>query len=327
MGKLVKKVRRTLVDPLRWCHKLGQQWWTQERNLRISGKAYYNYWQVSSAEDVWLLQFLRRPGLIELAQRARVSVFSVFGPRLMTKVSRSDLNIFYTAENLVNYPDYADYLLNDVDLALGFERLEHPKYMRLPYWLLTTFSPFATLEEIKGRLAQIDPPPGKIEKRRRAAVLVAQHDTNGIRQSICDLFSRHAPVVYGGSYPSGHTSLAPGQEAKLELISKFQFNICPENSDSPGYTTEKLFEALWAGCIPIYWGGGGVAEPDIIQQTSVLWYLPSELQLLDSQLGNLLNNPDALSAFYQRPRFQPDAAERIHGYYTELEQRLASLLS
>lgn len=53
---------------------------------------------------------------------------------------------------------------------------------------------------------------------------------------------------------------------KLETLKNYKFCICYENGrDIQGYITEKIFDALAAGCIPIYWGA-----PNIDQ------YIPSE---------------------------------------------------
>ncbi|OWY61483.1 hypothetical protein B7486_63555, partial [cyanobacterium TDX16] len=44
---------------------------------------------------------------------------------------------------------------------------------------------------------------------------------------------------------------------KQHCLHDATFNLCFENSDQPGYVTEKPMEALLAGAIPIYRGGGG----------------------------------------------------------------------
>lgn len=41
---------------------------------------------------------------------------------------------------------------------------------------------------------------------------------------------------------------------KIEYLSRFKFNIAFENSDGPGYITEKLIDCYLAGVVPIYWG-------------------------------------------------------------------------
>ena len=50
-------------------------------------------------------------------------------------------------------------------------------------------------------------------------------------------------------------------KSKFAVLSKARFCICYENArDIPGYLTEKLFDALFAGCVPIYWGEPNIQE-------------------------------------------------------------------
>lgn len=43
---------------------------------------------------------------------------------------------------------------------------------------------------------------------------------------------------------------------KQKTLRQYDFNLCFENCDEDGYITEKIFHALIAGCVPLYWGGG-----------------------------------------------------------------------
>jgi hypothetical protein len=44
-------------------------------------------------------------------------------------------------------------------------------------------------------------------------------------------------------------------------LSKSRFCICFENArDIPGYLTEKIFDCLFSGCIPVYWGEPNIQE-------------------------------------------------------------------
>ena len=56
-------------------------------------------------------------------------------------------------------------------------------------------------------------------------------------------------------------------DTKIEKPVKY--NICPENSSTKGYCTEKLFEALQAGCIPIYSGHG---IPTVLNKNKIIFY-------------------------------------------------------
>lgn len=49
-------------------------------------------------------------------------------------------------------------------------------------------------------------------------------------------------------------------DSKLETLSRYRFALCFENMRLKGWMTEKLFDCLCAGTIPIYWGAPDVAE-------------------------------------------------------------------
>ncbi len=43
---------------------------------------------------------------------------------------------------------------------------------------------------------------------------------------------------------------------KIDTLKNYNFTIAFENTDYPGYITEKIIHAFIAGTIPLYWGGG-----------------------------------------------------------------------
>ena len=45
-------------------------------------------------------------------------------------------------------------------------------------------------------------------------------------------------------------------DIKIELLKNYKFNICIENTAYPHYCTEKIWHAIAAGCLPIYYGKG-----------------------------------------------------------------------
>lgn len=50
-------------------------------------------------------------------------------------------------------------------------------------------------------------------------------------------------------------------EDKYEAMQDYKFTIAYENvKDVPGYITEKIFHAFFAGCIPVYWGANNITE-------------------------------------------------------------------
>lgn len=62
---------------------------------------------------------------------------------------------------------------------------------------------------------------------------------------------------FGDYYPSYQGKI----DNKYEAMQDFKFAICYENiKDISGYITEKMLDAMFAGCIPIYLGADNVTE-------------------------------------------------------------------
>jgi hypothetical protein len=48
---------------------------------------------------------------------------------------------------------------------------------------------------------------------------------------------------------------------KLETLAGYRFCFCYENFSAPdGWITEKIFDAMFAGCVPVYWGPSNIAQ-------------------------------------------------------------------
>lgn len=50
------------------------------------------------------------------------------------------------------------------------------------------------------------------------------------------------------------------REEKLEIIKNYKFTIAFENEQAKNYVTEKIFQPLLIGSIPIYWGAPNISE-------------------------------------------------------------------
>jgi len=49
-------------------------------------------------------------------------------------------------------------------------------------------------------------------------------------------------------------------DSKYEVLSRYHFSLCFENMTMTGYVTEKIFDCLYAGCIPLYFGAKNIEE-------------------------------------------------------------------
>jgi hypothetical protein len=73
---------------------------------------------------------------------------------------------------------------------------------------------------------------------------------------LTSLRRRLLPPPAARPFPSWHGPVAD----KDALLRAAKFAICYENAaDIPGYITEKIFDCLRAGCVPVYWGPADIA--------------------------------------------------------------------
>lgn len=113
-------------------------------------------------------------------------------------------------------------------------------------------------------------------------------------------------------------------------MKQFKFNICPENSRANGYITEKIFEAIISGCIPIYYGGGTPntneakqsIEPEILNPEAFIFYNGNNEEEAFAKVKELWENQSAYEEFCKIPPFKENAAKIIWDKLQELEDRL-----
>ncbi|MFC1646683.1 glycosyltransferase family 10 domain-containing protein [Patescibacteria group bacterium] len=49
-------------------------------------------------------------------------------------------------------------------------------------------------------------------------------------------------------------------EDKFTILSQYKYCLCFENTIAPGYVTEKIFDCMKAGAVPIYWGAPNIEK-------------------------------------------------------------------
>jgi hypothetical protein len=109
----------------------------------------------------------------------------------------------------------------------------------------------------------------------------------------------------------GHTA------SKHEWLQGYKFNVCPENSAGSGYVTEKVFDALRAGSVPVYWWHPSAAPGDasdapppetgVINSRRVIQLQGRNHEALLAAVGALMNDTAARTAFFQQPVLHPGA--------------------
>ncbi len=289
---------------------------------------FYNFWPHKDDDKLSFARFIRTRHLLDSYPNGKVAVFSVFGSRNIIKMSDADVKIFYTIENLKrsDFIKYADHGLGvkSVDLALGLEQFESDRYLRFPFWLLyhTLFQPEFTKEEILERCKALRYPD--ISQKSKFASLVAGAAWDGLREQMVAELNNIFHVNCAGRVLHNDDSLATDfHDNKVDYLKQFQFSICPENHNLAGYVSEKCFEAHLSGCIPIYWGGYGCPEKDVLNQDAIIfWDRESNGKEAIATIRDLYEHPNLWKEFASQPRLADTAEEFILDSYLTLEKRL-----
>jgi hypothetical protein len=277
-----------------------------------------------AAQDFWLAQFIEHRNLLPAK---KVAIFAPFGLRTMMRFDRSDYKIFVARENLhrPNWQHYNDLLLNEkwVDLIVGFDYLQRKNYIRFPLWLMWIFKPTDSFEDIKKTCEKINSKSNFAYDSRKFCAFLSSH-IDVWRREIVDEFAEIDKIDCDGRLFHNNDELKTKfHDNKSEYLRNYRFNLCPENSDAEGYCTEKLFEAVYSGCVPIYWGAKQNPEPNIFNQDAIIFIKLGEKNREAVEKVKYLNeNRDACLAFASQPRLKENAAEIIWNYFTELEKKL-----
>ena len=84
------------------------------------------------------------------------------------------------------------------------------------------------------------------------------------RERMINFLEQNAPdecELYGNNWSKSIKIYKGAAFSKMDILQKYKFCICYENmKNQRGYVTEKIFDALLAGCIPVYKGATNIAD-------------------------------------------------------------------
>jgi len=206
----------------------------------------YNWWcppeEYRDVQDEWFIKFFEDAcSHYQDISASNIDIYTVFGSQTYpNELSNDRVCFLFVGENQHVH-------LDSVDAILTFFH-DTPKSIRLPLWMIYWYF-------YKDGLFNIP----KNENRVDRAVMIVSHDNTGIRRQICHRVLMEYNIPIDSNFLDvPHTFFIPsiekGTQHKYDYIKKYKYNICPENTFSPDYSTEKIFQALACGCIPIYWG-------------------------------------------------------------------------
>ncbi len=151
--------------------------------------------------------------------------------------------------------------LKEYDLSIGFDHIDDPKYIRIPYVYVDHFHHKFPQIDINYNRTKVQ---GKCNaKKPEFACIIVSNATNGdgaiLRTRLFHKLSLYKKVLSGGR--TLNNVGGPIDFVKtLDWMSQCKFVIAYENKDHDGYITEKVFQAYFSGAIPIYYGNKTVLD-------------------------------------------------------------------
>lgn len=177
---------------------------------------------------------------------------------------------------------YDPEILKLFDLVLTWNPtfVDNKKFFSFQYpdWVpmassLTPFSSRRLLTQICGNKRSSH--PDELYSSRKQAILYFERRPEMDFQFFGKGWEKERLRVYGGSVGD-----------KSAVLQKFKFSLCFENiKNTPGYVTEKIFDCMAAGCVPVYWGA-----PDIEKYIPQTCFIRCEKFRSFSQLYRYLAN-------------------------------------
>jgi GR25 family glycosyltransferase involved in LPS biosynthesis len=190
----------------------------------------------------------------------------IFGPYSEGWKKVTDVpKVYFSGENWQHPTDPS------ISLYLSSASVEDGLHMRVPTWM-HFIDWYSNAKEVP--MNQEDNPirmplhfamtshPIPYDKREKFCAFVVSNPICPIRNDAFRRLNQYKAVSSGGAYENnigGQLHLkypggGCGDISKHHFFAAHKFTISFENSQSPGYLTEKLLHAKMAGCVPLYWG-------------------------------------------------------------------------
>lgn len=167
-----------------------------------------------------------------------VLIYSAYAGR---NVNYKCAKIFFTPENVI--PDY-----RYCDYSIGFNYDDdNPRHLRYPLYLF--YGDIHNLVK-KERITAED-----VQHKNKFCSFVVSNAGPPERLAF---FRKMLSVKHVDSAGRAYNNMPDGwtipRGEKINFLKDYRFNIAYENSASPGYLTEKIFEPMDVLTLPIYWG-------------------------------------------------------------------------
>jgi alpha(1,3/1,4) fucosyltransferase len=226
---------------------------------------------------------------------------SVFGNKnkiiQFIKNNNIKCKIFFSGENLYYYhQNYKCYLIDYCNICTGVNNIVSKNFFYFPFYILLFFNinqyniDFKNLN-INTKLVNFYP------KKKKNICMISGNPGDGQREFIFNELIKHFEIDSCGRLCNNYKSIGKGSYNKIKFLSNYKFNICFENSNNKNYVTEKIYESILSGCIPIYYGNEGNTPP-FINEKFIIHYKKNNLNDVIEKIKKICSSEYEYKKFF-----------------------------
>lgn len=262
----------------------------------------------------------------------------IFGPfsHIWKTVPDTIPKVYFSGENWTTPNDPS------ISLFISSSRAEDDTHIRIPTWMtfIDWFSDSIVLPEncednpirIPVHFAT-NSHTKSFKDRSEFCGFVVSNPVCSLRNETFKTIDAYKKVNSGGAlynniggqlslkYPGGGC----GDISKYHFFSEQKFSISFENSQSPGYITEKVLHAKMAGCVPIYWGDKDT-NSDFVEGSIINLSMATNPEQILTILKKLEEQPDLCSKIAATPILNQEKKDAALKQISKMSQKLLTLL-
>ncbi len=236
-------------------------------------------------------------------RRSHVTIASVFGRHHWNSRGRV---VLFSGEAYFR-DQFADYTIDSRFLGRS-------NHLRLPYWAFHSMGTPASR-----------PVPTEDPERTRFCNFIYSNSRCATRNAFFELLNSKRSVDSLGSLMNNRVESRLGgrydrdwHSTKFAVLQDYRFTVAFENTELPGYTTEKMVDAWIAGSVPIYWGNPAFTI-DFPPNSCLSLYEAGSLNKLVEQVLEAENEPERYAELRDANPFRTGAFEiALNRYRAEL---------
>lgn len=207
--------------------------------------AFVDFWETFDPEHHYLMRQLQKLFTVELSASPDVVFYSdgLAGEHRHFNAKK----VYVAIEDRT--PNF-----RECDHAFTFREMKDPRNLRLPFYVTVGDGPEPLIRKDAAEEAAM-----RGVRKRFCSIVTSNANPRRTARRLSFFQKLHTRrhVDSGGK---AFNNVGGPVADKHQFIAGSRFNLALENYALPGYTTEKLYQAMAARCIPIYYGNPEVAE-------------------------------------------------------------------